>query len=519
MYELYGKLIEKEKYFRSQGYNMVSMWSHEWADMKKYNKEVKQFIESYTNPCKALNMRDAFFGGMTQPTKMLQRTKSGQKIRYVDFTSLYPSVQYGVHRGLTKNTYNQKKILEYPVGHPDIITNPEELDAIKQDLMDGKSDIFGFIHCSVRCPKDLFHPVLPQKKNGKLLFDLDDKTGTWTTVEVQRAVEKGYIIDEVFEVYHFKRRSSELFKGYVSTFLKVKQEAAGWKKLTGNDSPSEQSKDEYVDRYAENQGIQLDKNNIGSYNAGMYYIAKLCLNSLWGKFAQRDNLTKCEDIFDSKRFRSIVYDDRYDIVNVIFHNCRARSVQYRYKTDCAELGKNTNIAIAAFTTAHARLRLNDVIDALGDKVLYMDTDSCIYVDDGTTDLVCGDFLGDLTDELGSGDYITDFCSTGPKSYAYKTHQGKSSVKVKGITLNTSTEDLINFETIKNTILKHLEGETVKILTKPLQFEISNGYTIRTRKDYTKVFRYTFDKRQIGYIDDYEIRTVPIGYCVSQACTA
>jgi hypothetical protein len=55
----------------------------------------------------------------------------------------------------------------------------------------------------------------------------------------------------------------------------------------------------------------------------------------------------------------------------------------------------------------------------------------------------GDYLGDLTDELeefGSGSYIEEFVSDGPKNYAFTVfcpaaEKRKSKCKVKGITLN------------------------------------------------------------------------------------
>lgn len=41
--------------------------------------------------------------------------------------------------------------------------------------------------------------------------------------------------------------------------------------------------------------------------------------------------------------------------------------------------KLTNIFVGLFTTAWARLELYNVMDMLGENVLYVDTDSCIYV--------------------------------------------------------------------------------------------------------------------------------------------
>ena len=65
----------------------------------------------------------------------------------------------------------------------------------------------------------------------------------------------------------------------------------------------------------ENQGIQLDPAKI-SYNPGLRILAKLMLNSFWGKFAQRSNLVKTEQIekeIQTKRMKKdyrVVYNKR-----------------------------------------------------------------------------------------------------------------------------------------------------------------------------------------------------------------
>lgn len=41
--------------------------------------------------------------------------------------------------------------------------------------------------------------------------------------------------------------------------------------------------------------------------------------------------------------------------------------------------RNMNIVFAAYTTVQTRLKLYKHLDALGDQVLYYDTDSVLYV--------------------------------------------------------------------------------------------------------------------------------------------
>lgn len=45
-----------------------------------------------------------------------------------------------------------------------------------------------------------------------------------------------------------------------------------------------------------------------------------------------------------------------------------------------KVSSKANVVIAAFTTAQARMKLYDVLDPLGERVLYYDTDSILYIE-------------------------------------------------------------------------------------------------------------------------------------------
>ena len=174
------------------------------------------------------------------------------------------------------------------VGHPRIITENFE------DI----STYFGLIKCTVLPPRGLFHPVLPYRTPGKLMFplckscaDACDKTpcthsdneiaiqGTWCSVELEKALEKGYRILQVHEVWHIPQSSDGLFKEYVDTFLKIKQESSGYPK----NCTTEEQRQQYEDEYLAVEGIQLDRSKI-EHNPGMRALSKLMLNSFWGMY-------------------------------------------------------------------------------------------------------------------------------------------------------------------------------------------------------------------------------------------
>ena len=229
--------------------------------MKEERKDVRSFVEGlrFVDP---LEPRDVFYGGRTNAIKLyhLADGEKGEKIHYYDFTSLYPYVN---KRG------------RYPVGHPDIISQPGHTDLSKY---------FGLAKATVLPPRGLYHPVLQVREGGKLTFPLcrtcvmqemskplmkrseecqhsDEErmmTGTWCTPELEKAVEKGYRILYVYEVWHFHRSMVGLFQKYVDTWLQIKEQGSGWPASVS----TEEERERYVEEYRRHEGIKLDHENI-----------------------------------------------------------------------------------------------------------------------------------------------------------------------------------------------------------------------------------------------------------------
>jgi hypothetical protein len=120
----------------------------------------------------------------------------------------------------------------------------------------------------------------------------------------------------------------------------------------------------------------------------------------------------------------------------------------------------------------------------------------------------GDSLGELTNELKSGTYITKFITTGPKSYAYRCSDGEEVVKFKGLTLNHKNQSLMNFEAVLNLLLER----NSKVKLKPGILFIRDKYNGRifTGK-LNKTASCTFDKRIVT--EDFV--TVPYGFHFSE----
>ena len=195
-------------------------------------------------------------------------------------------------------------------------------------------------------------------------------------------------------------------------------------------------------------------------NPGLRTTAKLMLNSFWGKLAQRPDLPQTRIVKQFVELWDYVNSQKVEIIgDVLIEEQMLLSFKYKDPQD-ARVG-NTSVAIAAFVTAYARLKLYDELEKIDasnkGSVLYFDTDSIIFVH--KPNKYCpqiGNFLGMMTDEVkeeyGMSARMTEFYSTGPKSYAYKieTPNGpKFTIKAKGLSQTIEAQTVLNFEFIKS----------------------------------------------------------------------
>ena len=274
--ELYNATVAKRMALLNAGFTVIELWECEWDQLVDKNPSVKHFLSSF-DLVAPLEPRDAFFGGRTGAVALHAMAGEGEEIRYVDITSLYPYIN---------------KTCKYPIGHPQIITQ----------LMDQNiHSYFGLALVDILPPTGLFHPVLPVRSGGKLTFPLCSKCvqeeqtkpmlqrthycthtdaeriirGTWCTPEINKAIDKGYTLVKIHEVWNFSdhQQKSGLFADYVKTWLTIKQEASGWPSWC----QTIEQKRNYILSYKESEGIQLKSNKIAK-NPGRKATAKLMLN-------------------------------------------------------------------------------------------------------------------------------------------------------------------------------------------------------------------------------------------------
>jgi hypothetical protein len=178
-------------------------------------------------------------------------------------------------------------------------------------------------------------------------------------------------------------------------------------------------------------------------------------------------------------------------------------VNYQEKEEFIEDCPFGNVVLACFTTAHARLHLYETLQPIGERVLYFDTDSIIYQhDESQFNPTIVNSLGGWTDEL-EGDHIVKYMSGGPKNYAYETQGGKSTCKVKGLTLNYRASQIVSPATLEK-MLK-CEEEEVHVRY-PHFIQRTHQHNVRT-VPLDKKYQIVYDKRQRVH----HYNTLPYGY--------
>jgi len=203
----------------------------------------------------------------------------------------------------------------YPVGIPRRIQN--------EDSMVPLSELFGLMKCKVRPPRHLYIPVLPErvqlKQAEKMMYHLNKMVGTWTSMELQQAVEDGYEIVERYEQHHFEQRSNELFKEYNHTFFEIKKQA----KKDGN--------------------------------KGLESLAKMCINAptgKWGFNPSKQGSTKI--VKDCATFYNYLCGKyKQSSITIVADGCALIS---SHENDQMREHDTSNVYISAFITAYGRLK-------------------------------------------------------------------------------------------------------------------------------------------------------------------
>jgi hypothetical protein len=163
-------------------------------------------------------------------------------------------------------------------------------------------------------------------------------------------------------VWHFPQRSHDLFASYINTFLKIKQEASGFP--DGCETPEKQQ--QYIEDILQREGILMNPADIKK-NPVRRTIAKLFLNCLWGKFAQRLQLPKTQYLTEEEELQEKLKDATLEIkgIELLENSDHSETdmmlINFQEKNEFIEDCPFGNVVLACFTTAHARLHLYETL--------------------------------------------------------------------------------------------------------------------------------------------------------------
>jgi len=303
---------------------------------------------------------------------------------YYDVNSLYPSVM--------ANT-------PMPVGKP--IAFQGNIRAIEPKA-------YGFFFCKITSPEYLEHPLLQRRVKTTSGIRTIAGLGTWegwiNSAEIDNAMKYGYSF-EILKGYQFE--TGDLFSGYINRMYELR--------------------------------LQYPKGD------AMNFIAKLLMNSLYGRFAMKlerksvsiYNVTTENAMNEFKDMVSELGESIEDWVNIGTHFLIIRDsfadIKYNEDKDMFH-GQDINIAIASAITAGARVHMSIFKNNPLFNLYYSDTDSSV-VDAPLPAEYVGPELGKMKLEHT----ITRAVFLAPKVYGFVDVDGNEIIKVKGIKAEVAKE--------------------------------------------------------------------------------
>jgi hypothetical protein len=374
--------------FNEMIFNLFSLNIHRYPTLPSLAFAIfrSSFMEKDTIPQLSgkisKDIRSGYTGGSVEVYIPKFISKDNVKMKCLDVNSLYPS---------------QMEARLMPIGTPTYFEgNIRKIDP----------NAFGFFYCEIIAPEDIKHPILQTHVKTKAGVRTIAPIGSWEDIifssEMDNAIKYGYKFNILWG-YTFEKGA--IFKDYVNFLFKFR-----------SDYPSSHP---------------------------LNYIAKLLLNSLYGRFGMDDNFNKIIIIhkdylgdFENKFIDNITDKIELDDYIIVFYRASDGVIE-----DKGE--HNVSVGIAAAITAYSRIHMSQFKNNLDINLYYTDTDS-IYTDsDIDKSLINSKILGLLK--------LENVCEKaiflGPKLYALLTENGEFIHKVKG--LNKKID--IDFNNFKNFI--------------------------------------------------------------------
>ena len=366
----------------------------------------------------------------------------GKDLYYYDVNSLYPTV------------YSANPM---PVGIP---------TWFEGDIMEHQPNAFGFFKCKIESPKNMHIPILQTHIETKEGLRTVAPLGSWVDVlfseEMKLAISYGYKIT-VLEGYTFDK--AIIFEEYVTKLYKIKE------------------------------------NN--SKDSAMYLIAKLLMNSLYGRFGmdykmENHSFVNKEELTDLIQNKFIELSNPIQIEDNLFLVSFLDLKKYENVEIDYFHEYNISVSIAAAISSYARIHMSQFKNNKKYKIFYSDTDS-LYINKKLSKLfVSSTELGKLKLE----NIFTESTFLAPKVYGGRLESGEEIIKVKGLRHNVIENQLslekLNFLLNKNSSLNFNQTKTFR--------NFDSGTINFLEQTYNLVA--TENKRQIVYRNNLMVNTKP-----------
>lgn len=494
-------------------------------------------------PYEHMFAKDALRGGRTEvkrPYYKLSKTDydRGVRIMYVDVCSMYPYQQIANDFPVgvpTKYVYDYKyypcvkhvnsfrcDCKDFIKGSPKNFVNTRNLTLTQlQPSVFEMYSWFGIVCVTLIPPKNLLHPVLIlwDENMKKCVATLEDSAHVEIVIgtnSLHACLNVGYTVVKV-HCYH------EYSKGnfWRDPTLKLYLDKMMYSK---NAPDTQEAKDAFVEKWSKKYGTEFGDMITKSWPLwgkmpAKKFVSKIIINSVWGKHAQRTLMPN-----------SVLYDSKIQKPEIAayFKNCTSGVYEHSSAIPISEtktmytskaVNENPNLhkqylPAAVMVPEYGRLQLWEQLHRVGERALYCDTDSIIYVyDPELENIETGDMVGDweVEDICTDHGHITEFVGWGPKTYGIRCSDGYESIKAKGVALKRATDKIFNFETMKNGVLAFISNsfEKEKIFVPQTNFVWSFITGMKT----------TFNLKEIG-IRKSELKGVlhngiiyPFGYVI------
>jgi len=277
------------------------------TEMLKSKQKGKMFIDRKFNDAGI----EAYFGGRTQVICEPKSIHEG--VVCFDANSLYPSM-------MLNNGYPSP--IDHWIEHPSLwklsqLIKRDDRLVIANLMLNGNNSAFKFLPST--------------NDEGRRDYTQSTFNGWLCEPEIKAAIERGWVVEKVHDLVAYGNEKP--FKKFVEFFYNLRLE--------------------YIENSDNRQSL-----------------IKLILNSLYGKFGQKDiqNRIENKDLIDEITLNNEEWFYKYEIKDWNqYQGC------YLMEIEPTKMSENTFTPIAAFVTSYARVFLQEAIELT--DAIYCDTDS------------------------------------------------------------------------------------------------------------------------------------------------